>query len=57
MTPDELKKARAELGLTIKELAVKLCCTKSTVDKWISGKHPVKPLAAKEINRLIKKKR
>jgi DNA-binding XRE family transcriptional regulator len=54
MTPDELKKARARLGLTQKKLAAELCVNRQSVVRWEAGKHKIPymlELALKELER------
>jgi DNA-binding transcriptional regulator YiaG len=51
MTPDELRAIRAELGLTQKEVAIKLGAALDTVKKWEQGKREI-PGPAAELARL-----
>ncbi len=52
MKPQELKRARAALGLTQAGLAEKLGVTKNTVARWEIGARRIPELAARLIGRL-----
>ena len=52
MTPKQLKKIRANLKMTQKELAAALGVSKNTVTRWEMGLHPISPLAERVIRGL-----
>lgn len=49
----ELRLARKRLGLTQKQLAVRLCCNRVTVANWELSKRKPHPVFMKEIVRLL----
>ena len=56
MTPDQLKKARRKLRLTVRELAHILNTTERTVRKWENtfDERPVNPVAARAVEWMLK---
>lgn len=54
MTPEEFKQKRKSLGLTLAELGSMFGISGSTLQKWESGKLPLKPMAIMAIQNLHK---
>lgn len=52
MTPSDLRALKDRLGLTYEELADALLCSRSLVQKMLSGQQPIAPRTARLIELL-----
>jgi transcriptional regulator with XRE-family HTH domain len=57
MDANQLKRTLNELEMTQGQLASAMTISPNTVSRWITGKHPIPPLAVSWLNLAMKLKR